>query len=453
MPGSSALQKRTATGAPERVILSSATGLNTPLDEWSGQCQCVGYDAITGYRYFFNSGGAGRSLNSVASGYASITLPTGTPLSGNRMKFLRAGPYLYLLTTTSTNGSTAPAIFRSDPTTIAWTNVFTLGAASDIIQTAFDTDGTYIYVGEYSSAAQGEASNNGPTNGTHIYRTAVSDGLTWTAVVTLATRSGGGVRHCHAVAADPYRPGHVYANFGDAGSSTKVKRSTDYGTTWADVVTAASFQAVQISFSRNWVWFAGDNVSLNGFAVWIMDRAQLLPRWATTTPVQAIPVPSSLPGRQITDASFTASSTTMTSATAAFTSADVGRFIWNNQQVVDGCYITAVTNSTTVVLSNTAANTLASQSVLIGGDAWYNGSYFGMVDPATERFYSVAMDSSSAGTVSGLFVLDKPGAPLRLLRRLHFLSAAPMLIFGGYIWFGMYRIPLPDGVPAVLPSP
>ena len=446
------------TGTQVRVLTPEAAGatyalppvlagndrVGEPTFLVAAQRQCAGFDS-NGRAYWYSSSTFERSApNSTTptNGLSSIAFPG--VLTASRVKVIQHGAYLYLQCGTSSNGSTPPAIYRSDPTTISWAKVHDFGTHADTIGTGLSHDASYIYAAEYSSAAQGETpASNGPDAGTKIYRSA--DGTTWTTVLTLPTLSGGGVRHCHAVEPDPYNPGHVYATFGDANSCTKVMRSTDYGANWAEIVdgpTMSSFQAVQISFSPKYVWFAGDNVSLAGLPVYVMDRTELVPKWACMNRPNSIAVPSGLPARKITDASFTSGSTQVTSATAAFTAADVGRFIYGNQQFKDGTYIAAVTNSTTVQMSTTSGNTIASQSLVIGGDEFYAAACYGSVDPASERFYCVAMDPGQGGTVAGLFMLDKPGGTLRLLRRLHFGADNPMYIRGGYLYFAMYRVPL-----------
>lgn len=427
-----------------RGPLSVSSGLNVSMTQWGSGRQFCGYDSTTGYYYFLNSSGFYRSLTPTSS-MTSITLPGGAIYSGNRVTVRRFGSYLYCLTVTSSNGSTAPALYQSDPTTLSWTKVLDLGTHTDILWPCIDADDSYIYVTEYSSSAQGESANGGPDNGVNIYRSAISSGSSWTTQLTIPKLSGGGIRHAHAIACDPYRPGHVYLTVGDAGSDRKVMRSTDYGANWTTIVSssAAGFQAVQVSFSPNWVWFAADSVTLGGLTVWVMDRDELTPRWATLDYHRNIAVPGGASNRTVTDASITSSSTTMTSSTASFTSADVGRFIYGNQSIPDGSYISSVTDASTVVLSQAALNTLSSQTLTIGGDEWYGAAYYGCVDPATERYYCAAMDSTVGGTLSGIFVLDKVGGQLRLMKRLHTKADSMMYIFGGYIYIHRFRIPLP----------
>jgi len=82
-------------------------------------------------------------------------------------------------------------------------------------------------------------------------------------------------------------------------------------------------------------------------------------------------------GKIITDATMSVSSPTLTSATAGFTSADVGKHIMINNAGLfadeDHCgalitTITAFTNSTTVTLANNAARNAVNQSAVYGTD-------------------------------------------------------------------------------------
>ena len=70
--------------------------------------------------------------------------------------------------------------------------------------------------------------------------------------------------------------------------------------------------------------------------------------------------------RTVTDANTTVDSTTLTSATAYFTAADVGRTVCGSTTVA-GAKITSVTNSTTAVMSHPANATSPGSDVTIGG--------------------------------------------------------------------------------------
>lgn len=72
-----------------------------------------------------------------------------------------------------------------------------------------------------------------------------------------------------------------------------------------------------------------------------------------------------LASRSVSDA-VTNSTTTVTSATAAFTSNDVGRFITTSADFAAGTYIMSVTNATTIILNQAALTTGASKTIVIG---------------------------------------------------------------------------------------
>lgn len=98
-------------------------------------------------------------------------------------------------------------------------------------------------------------------------------------------------------------------------------------------------------------------------------------------PVHAQDLGIKFDAREVADAAMTASSTTLTSATAAFTSADVGKKVTvaragsgaasTGQMLV--ATISSVTNATTAVLSVAATNTVSAKGAIIGTDdtaAW-----------------------------------------------------------------------------------
>jgi plastocyanin len=74
--------------------------------------------------------------------------------------------------------------------------------------------------------------------------------------------------------------------------------------------------------------------------------------------------------RTKTDGVTTASSATLTSATASFTSADLGRIVTDNTNpsyIPTGTYIIAINSSSSVTLSANATTSASSQSITIGG--------------------------------------------------------------------------------------
>lgn len=84
------------------------------------------------------------------------------------------------------------------------------------------------------------------------------------------------------------------------------------------------------------------------------------------------------PGQNYTDGATTSSSTTLTSATANFTSADIGRTI-TGTGIPTSTTISSVTNATTVVLSASATATGTGVTITIGRP----GAYWRYVFPKT----------------------------------------------------------------------
>lgn len=93
--------------------------------------------------------------------------------------------------------------------------------------------------------------------------------------------------------------------------------------------------------------------------------------------------------RQVTDG-VTNSTTTITSATAAFTAADVGRPV-HGAGIVPGASIDSVTNATTAVLSNAATATASGVTIVIAGVATM------LKDAIIAGYITVAADVGPAG--------------------------------------------------------
>jgi hypothetical protein len=169
--------------------------------------------------------------------------------------------YVYL--TARTAVTLGWAVYRAPTVTgsssFSWTKVFDLPAGSNQLQTNFSTDGTYLYLCDWG----------GVTGGPGIYRS--SNGTSWT-----TTYSGNSaLKHMHAIAADPYNPGHVYVSVGDQEVPYLplpflFLKSTDYGATWSVFGDDAFPQAVQISFDADRIWCATDNA--NAPIAFVMDR-------------------------------------------------------------------------------------------------------------------------------------------------------------------------------------
>lgn len=191
----------------------------------------------------------------------------GWPSSGtgtNTYAIVRFGDYLYALFIESgtLDIKVARTLPKSGDTAYSWSNVYTVNQAGALgIPTGFTTDGTYLYVAEYGD----------PTGGPAIHRT--SDGTTWTVV----RAADSGLRHFHAIEADPYNAGHLWVTAGDGSADKVLLKSTDYGSTWSTVLSDLAWQGVQISFSRSWVFIAGDQ---QRGTVMVVDRATGTPRMA-----------------------------------------------------------------------------------------------------------------------------------------------------------------------------
>jgi len=185
-------------------------------------------------------------------------------------KIVRFGRYLYLLAS-----GPSPGVWRSAPQAgdlpFQWSpQLLVLTPGSTVIMTDLSASswGTndYLFVGEYGD----------PVGGPSIWRISQRDG---DGAGTNWLRSYGPNhqdRHVHAVAADPYVRGDVWATIGDGGPTTLVF-SNDYGETWTRVIADYSWQAVQISFDANYVYLAGDQPT---FSYGVLDRATLTPHVA-----------------------------------------------------------------------------------------------------------------------------------------------------------------------------
>ena len=228
----------------------------------------------------------------LSSGFPRQSADWGATWSGNKGlppntsyttfgKVLRFKGNLYVVSKDASTGLTG--VYRTPPaagnTLYGWSSALvTLPPGASSLGTTMNADGSYLYLGEYGD----------PQGGPRILRSA--DGVNW----EVAFGPDSSLRHIHAVAPDPYTPGVVWAATGD-GVGKAVLRSTSFGApgSWQVVVSSSSWQAVQISFSPEWVFFAGDN----GIGtVWVLDRQQLQPMWAATNYHATIPVPGGSTG-------------------------------------------------------------------------------------------------------------------------------------------------------------
>ena len=167
-------------------------------------------------------------------------LPPNTAYA-NFGKVVRFKGNLYVVSKDASTGLFG--VYRTPPaagnTLYGWSSALvTLPPGASSLNTTMNADGSYLYLGEYGD----------PQGGPRILRSA--DGVNWEVVFG----PDSSLRHIHAVAPDPYTPGVVWATTGDGGVKA-VLRSTSFGApgSWQVVVSSSSWQAVQISFSPEWV--------------------------------------------------------------------------------------------------------------------------------------------------------------------------------------------------------
>lgn len=247
----------------------------------------IGFDAVSNTVYVNDTTGGGLRIGTSSDNWQTQGgttwsnakgWPTGVTYA-SVSRLVRFGAYIYLLALDTSDS--VRKIWRALPTTgnTALTWSAPLLAYQDInatsLFTSMDADASYIYACEYTQQVSWTP---------RVYRSA--DGVTWETVINESV--AGVVRHFHCIAADPYNPGHVYLTCGD-GIAKTLQRSTDYGATWTVIETSSVWQAVQISFSQDYVYFAGD--SQNGVA-YKLDRTTLEKRWITPWLFKNIPVPA-----------------------------------------------------------------------------------------------------------------------------------------------------------------
>ena len=229
--------------------------------------------------------------NDTSSGFPRQSADWGATWSGNKGlppntaytnfgKVVRFKDNLYVISKDVSTGRFG--VYRTPPapgnTLYTWSSALvTLGPGASSLGTIMNADDSYLYLGEYGD----------PQGGPRILRSA--DGMNWEVVFANSS-----LRHIHAVAPDPYNPGEVWATTGD-GRGKAVMRSTSFGApgSWQVVVSSSRWQAVQISFSPEWVFFAGDSGT---GTVWVLDRQQLQPVWAATNYHATMPVPGGSTG-------------------------------------------------------------------------------------------------------------------------------------------------------------
>lgn len=313
-----------------------------------------------------------------------------------------------------------------------WTEVhsMTAGFNGGVVNT-IAAGSQYLYVGDYGD----------PTGGPSIWRS--PDGTTWTRIYG----PNPALRHLHAIAEDPHNPGHVWFTMGDGFSANNILFSDDHGTTITAVApNGEGWQAVDITFTDDLVWFAGD---MNGGSVFVCDRDTKTFKWASRSWHYMVPVPGGgnrKGGYVFTDAAITSGSKTLTSATAGFTARDKGRRIAGSGLYPDA-YIETVVNATTVTVSIAAATTTTT-TIQLEGERFYANGYFGAVDPDTGVFYQGTATGSLRGQTHALFRTPGLGQPVELLylpaeaATSQYAGNAGVFIFNGYLIWDRYIAPL-----------
>ncbi|MCC6530919.1 MAG: hypothetical protein IT531_00080 [Burkholderiales bacterium] len=216
----------------------------------------------------------------------SVSTSKGLPTTPNAVlysgvvKIIRFGASLYLLSKDSVTN--LYGVYRAAPasgnTAFSWSAPLKqmTDASATALYPCFSADATYMYLAEYGD----------PTGGPTVWRSA--DGDTWTQIYT-EVGQGTPMRHAHAIAPDPHNAGHLWMTLGDGNANRTVLRSTDYGDTWSTFEVSASWQAVQISFSQQYIYFAGD--SQRGH-VWVVDRRNTQKYWVCAGLAKNMGVPA-----------------------------------------------------------------------------------------------------------------------------------------------------------------
>lgn len=168
-----------------------------------------------------------------------------------------------------------------------WTQVQFLspGASSMTATTVLGTDGTNVWCGD-----PGDPVND--KSGPSIF---TFDGTKWAQSWLGDNRW----RHIHAVIADPYNPGHVYASLGDGTVPYRYLKSTDSGRTWAAFGAPGVPQGVQLSFDKDWIWVAPDGAA--GQPPFVMSRDGARWKFAATNSPRSFAIPGGQPGYRFSD--------------------------------------------------------------------------------------------------------------------------------------------------------
>jgi len=384
------------------------------VELWHGGTFCGAHTDGKLWSYDLLDAGAGRLYQQDTPGGATSwkwSLPTNirvnpcaivvSSLSGAALAYLAA----YNTVTFRTEIYSAPLVTGS--TSMTWSaKLLTLAANATIQPAAFCSGSNAIFIAEYCSSDI----SGGPS----LYRS--TDGVNFTNVLQLSESF---TRHFHSVYEDPFNAGTYYALVGDyyygAGNPPHYCYKSTNGTTWTAVtgLDGGQWQAMGMGFSASHVWFASDIG--DGGGPFVMDRVAQIPTWASLLNYHMLAVPGSC-ARTVVDAVAIQYDNTLTSDTAAFTAADVGRQVLGVIDLPDPTFILTINSGTSVELSNAPAVSSSAQTMTIS-DAFYATAFVGESDSASGWFYFVANDiSNHFGNVAGLFLLTEPGTAPILLR-------------------------------------
>lgn len=446
------------------LVRHATVSPNQPPQTYSSGRTICGIDGTSAggslgpHRWSYTGSALYQADDLTGGSWTAVTVPTNfSTVNFAKVIAWPAMGKFYLIGTDTVTGLccvwSCPAVAAGG--TYTWTKLLSLHNNATVIQTAFRLTSVGLYVGEYSGGAQNSGTTPPYQNAVNDIGTGGTPGAAsspWGPSVYLSTDGAtfssvlgplSSVRHIHGIYEDPYNLGSVWVTAGDQNAAHFVYNSTTGAAGTFNPVTtldanANLWQAVGMGFDANNIWFVSDQVW--GSGPYIIDRTTRVPRWATLRTYPAFrPVPGGAGGRYITDAVFN-STTTITSATAAFTSFDKGRFVEGNLAIPEGTYIASVTNATTVVLSQAATNSTSSNTVAIQGDTFFGAGYVGAVDPATGYCYVVMNDGTVGGTVAGLFCIPGKDQDWVLMRCWfnYAIGNVELYINNGKIYVGRY---------------
>jgi hypothetical protein len=230
---------------------------------------------------FGNGASSARHRLLESDDWAQTFSDRGLPAGVNSVsKVLTFKSQLLLVGRDATTGRVGVYVAADTPANqpLQWSGpTLTLNPTAAAQGTDVNADSKYVYIGEYGD----------PKPGPRVYRS--GDGIHWRTVLGPMR----GIRHVHGIAPDPYRPGDVWMTTGDG--TTALYRSRRYGAhrSWRLAVRSSSWQSMQISFSRSWVYLAADVHSRTFFVV---NRRTQRPRLGTPQYFANIPPPGSPTG-------------------------------------------------------------------------------------------------------------------------------------------------------------